>query len=86
MSIHVEMFTISHLHNLLRQYKKSLEQVQLCGECDSCIKNKALLKEMDDKGLKTFNSTVDCWKIYSHPTKIWVVFPLKEGDDADRVF
>ena len=76
MSINIDLYRMATRDWLKNQYISSSYQLQICCGIFWCCKKKLILTEFDKKGFTTFNSKVDCWKVYNHPK--WDIFPLKD--------
>ena len=76
MSINIDLYRMAARDWLKNRYISSSYQLQICCGVFWCCKKKLILTEFDKKGFTTFNSKVDCWKVYNHPK--WEIFPLKD--------
>ena len=53
-------------NRLKNHYTKSFKELSsCCGECWCCRRKRAIVDEFEKKGFETFNSNVNCWKVYN---------------------
>ena len=82
MSISINMFMLAGRNWLKNHYAKSFNEFSsCCGECWCCHRKKAILYEFEKKGFETFNSNVNCWKIYNF-LNLFEIFPCIEPTDS----
>ena len=82
MSISINMFMLAGRNWLKNHYAKSFNEFSsCCGECWCCHRKKAILYEFEKKGFETFNSNVNCWKVYNF-LNLFEIFPCIELTDS----
>ena len=60
------MYMIVGRNWLRNHYTNSFEQFHsCCGVCWCCKRRESILNEFEKKGFETFNSHVNCWKMYN---------------------
>ena len=65
--IHIEMYRITGRSFLKNNYLSSFIQFEsCCGVCWCCKRLKKFLDEFEKKGFNTFNSHIQCWKVYQN--------------------
>ena len=63
--IRIEIYKIVGRSFLKNEYLSSFIQFEsCCGVCWCCRRLKKILDEIERKGFNTFNSHIQCWKIY----------------------
>ena len=69
--IHIAMYRITGRSFLKNNYLSSFIQFEsCCGVCWCCKRLKKVLDEFEKKGFNTFNSHIQCWKIYQNHANI----------------
>ena len=63
--IHLTIYKIVGRSYLKNDYlSSSIHFENCCGICWCCKQLKQILDEFEKKGFNTFNSHVECWKVY----------------------
>ena len=79
MSVRVEMYKIVSRNILVRSFEKRFNQFEdCCRICCCCVRGDAILNEFGNKGFKTFNSKVECWKLVDNLNR-FEIFPFIEA-------
>ena len=77
--IRIEMYKIAGRSFLKNSYLSSFIQFEsCCGVCWCCRRLKKNLDEFERKGFNTFNSHIQCWKIYKC-VKNFEIMPIFEN-------
>lgn len=84
MSVSVEMYKIVGRNFLVRFFKKSFDLFKdCCGLCWCCVRRNSILNEFENKGFKTFNSEVKCWKLVDELNR-FEIFLCIEAKDSEE--
>ena len=78
-SISVDMFMLVG-KNWLKNYYGSFEQFN-SSVCWCCLRKKLILDEFEKKGFYTFNSHMNCWKVYDF-LNCFEILPCVETTDS----
>ena len=78
MSVNFEFYKLASRNYLHQMFYSSFNSFDDCFKrCWCCIRQKLIKKEFEKKGIETFNSTVDCWKIIN-TVNCFVIEPLTD--------
>lgn len=84
MSVRVEMYKIVGRNFLVRFFEKSFDQFKDCwGVCWCCVRRNAILNEFENKGFKTFNSEVECWKLVDELNRFEIIRFIEAKDSKE---
>lgn len=84
MSVRVEMYKIVGRNFLVRFFEKSFDQFKdCCGVCWCCVRRNAILNEFENKGFKTFNSEVECWKLVDELNRFEIIRFIEAKDSKE---
>ena len=77
----VEMFMLVGKNWLINYYQRFEQFNSCCSDCWCCLRRKLILDEFEKKGFYTFNSHVNCWKVYDFLNS-FEILPCVETTDS----